>query len=220
MVAFNTGCVSVNSSTSSVIIAIVPVVTSVMARFAYHERLKAVQWIAIAVSFAGVVVLSMMSGGLVMNIGILWLLAAVVLLSIFNILQRKLTKTYSALQTSAYSIFAGTLLLRVFLPTTVQQAVKAPAIEWVYLLILGIGSSAVAYCAWAAAFAKAEKTSSVTNYMFVTPFLASVMGVIIGGEAIPLSTVIGGLIIIVGLLIFNFGGKALKRVKNKSETAA
>jgi drug/metabolite transporter (DMT)-like permease len=214
MIAFNTGSVTVNASTSSVVIALAPVVTSVMARVFCHEKLKAVQWLATGVSFSGVVVLTMMNGGLALNAGILWLLAAVVLLSIFNLLQRSLIKTYSALRTSAYSIFIGTLLMCVFLPSSVGEAVRAPAIAWVYLLVLGIGSSAIAYCAWAAAMARAKETSSVTNYMFVTPFLAAVMGVVLGGEAIPVSTVIGGLIIIGGLVLFHLGGRLPARVRS------
>lgn len=216
MVAFNTGSVTVNASTSSVVVALSPVVTAVLARVFCHERLRAVQWVAIVVSFAGVAVLTVLRGGLAVNAGILWLLLAVVLLSVFNLLQRRLTKTYSALQTSAFSIFAGTLLLLVFLPGTVPQLDRAPLGAWACLLVLGIGSSAIAYCAWAAALARAKKTSSVTNYMFVTPFLASVLGVVIGGEAVPLPTVVGGLVIIAGLVLYHLGG----RLATQKETEA
>ena len=220
MVAFNTGSVTVNASTSSVVIALAPVVTSVLARVVCQERLRAVQWLATGVSFAGVAVLTVLTGGLALNTGILWLLAAVVLLSVFNLLQRSLLRTYSPLQTSAYCIFAGTLLMCVFLPSSVREAAQAPAVAWVYLLVLGIGSSAVAYCAWAAAMARAKKTSSVTNYMFVTPFLASVMGVVIGGEAIPAPTVGGGVIIVGGLVLFHLGGRLPKRGKTAQAVPA
>jgi drug/metabolite transporter (DMT)-like permease len=217
VVAFNTGQATLNSSTSSVIIALVPVVTPVLARILYHERLSWIQWTAIGVSFTGVAVLTVLSGGLLLNIGIIWLLAAVVLLSVYNILQRKLTKSYTALQTSAFSIFMGTALLLVFLPSSIRQAAAAPLGAWICLFVLGTGSSAVAYCAWAAAFARAEKTSSVTNYMFVTPFLASLLGVVIGGETIPLPTVVGGFIIIAGLLLYSFGGRLTARLGSGTE---
>lgn len=207
MVTFNMGCRTLNSSTSSVVIATAPVVTSVMARVIYKERLRPVQWAAIGVCFAGVVVMTVLRGGLSFSIGILWLLAAVVLLSLFNILQKRLTKTYTALQTSAWGIFFGTLLLAVFLPTSVRQAAGAPGIQWVYLLILGVGSSAAAYCAWAGAFARAKNTSAVSNYMFLTPFLATLLGVVIGGETVDLSTIIGGIVILSGLFMYNLGGK-------------
>ena len=213
MIAFNTGSVTVNASTSSVVVALSPVVTALLARIFYQERLRAMQWAAIGVSFAGVAVLTVLRGGLAVNAGILWLLLAVVLLSVFNLLQRRLTKTYSALQTSAFSIFAGTFFLLVFLPGTVPQVGRAPLGAWVCLLVLGIGSSAIAYCAWAAALARAKKTSSVTNYMFVTPFLASVTGIVLGGEAVPLPTVLGGLVIIAGLVLYHLGGRLPKREK-------
>jgi drug/metabolite transporter (DMT)-like permease len=210
MITFNKGQAMLNSSTSSVVIAMVPVVTSILARLIYHEHLRWIQWISIAVSFTGVVVLTVLSGGFKLNAGILWLLGSVLLMSFFNILQRKLTKTYSALQTSAFSIFAAAILLSVFLPMSVSQVLKAPGIELVYVIILGVGSSAIAYCAWTAAFAKAEKTSSVSNYMFVTPFLATILGVVIGGETLQPPTLIGGLIILAGLLLFNIGGRVKK----------
>jgi drug/metabolite transporter (DMT)-like permease len=73
--------------------------------------------------------------------------------------------------------------------------------------VLGVFSSAIAYVAWSRAFALATSTSSVSNYMFVTPFLTGLLGFLIAGEKIELSIVIGGVVILLGLVIFNFGDK-------------
>ena len=108
-------------------------------------------------------------------------------------------------------------MLAVFLPKTINDVSTAPPISILYIAILGIFSSAIAYAAWAQAFKKAEKASSVSNYMFVTPFLASLMGFIFAGERVDSPTLIGGGIILFGLFIFNFGDKLINR-KNK-ETA-
>lgn len=207
MITFNKGCETVSSATSSVIIAMTPIITALLARIFYHEQLKKLQWAAILVCFAGVIVLTVLEGGFTVNIGVLWLISAAVLISLYNLLQRRLTKRYTAVQSTAFSIFAGTLLLSVFLPESVSKVAAAPPIQLVYILILGIFPSAIAYISWAKAFAKATHTSSVSNYMFVTPFLASIFGVIIGHETIDLSAIIGGTIIILGLLLFNFGDK-------------
>lgn len=207
MITFNKGCETLSSATSSVIIAMTPIITALLARIFYHEQLKKQQWAAILVCFAGVIVLTVIEGGFTVNIGILWLISAAVLISLYNLLQRKLTKRYTAVQSTAFSIFAGTLLLSVFLPESVSMVVDAPPIQLVYILFLGIFPSAIAYISWAKAFAKAAHTSSVSNYMFVTPLLASILGVIIGHETIDLSAIIGGAIIIFGLLLFNFGDK-------------
>lgn len=63
--------------------------------------------------------------------------------------------------------------------------------------MLGIFSSAIAYVAWAKAFAKAKQTSQVSNYMFITPFLTSLLGLLIA-EVPDQSTLVGGTIILFG----------------------
>lgn len=211
MIAFNQGQATVTAATGSVVIATVPVITALFARFVYREKLMRFQWGAIAVEFLGVTVLTLMNSTFSVNTGLLWLLSAALALSIYNLLQRKLTKTYTALQASAYSILFGTCMLAVFAPTAIQEVSRAPGIQYFYLLVLGIGSSAIAYVSWAKAFSKAKKTSQVSNYMFVTPFLTSILGFLLAGEVPDQATLIGGSIILLGVLLFNFGGKLYKK---------
>lgn len=211
MIAFNKGCETVSSSTGSLVMATVPIITAVLARILLKERLKALQWIAIAVSFTGVVVLTVLSGGISVNIGILWLIIASVLLSAYNLFQRKLTKKYPALQTTAFCIFSGTLMLAVFAPASVGELVDAAPNHIFYVAFLGLISSAIAYVAWAKAYALAKQTSSVSNYMFLTPFLTSISGLLIAKEQIELPAVIGGIIIVAGLALFNFGEMLTKK---------
>jgi len=215
MIAFNQGQKTVTASTGSIVISTVPVLTALIARVVYKEKMSYLQWLAIAIEFAGVTVLTLMNDVLSINIGLLWLFLAALALSLYNLLQRKLTKTYSALQTSAFSIFFGTILLAIFLRVSVSEALNAPAIQWFYLAILGIFSSAIAYAAWSRAFAKAEQTSQVSNYMFITPFLTSVLGFIIADEVPEPSAIVGGGIILSGVFLFNFGGKLYRALCNK-----
>lgn len=210
MIAFNQGQATVTAATGSVVIATVPVITALFARFVYAEKLAAHQWCAIAVEFAGVAVLTLMNGAFSVNTGLLWLFLAALALSLYNLLQRKLTKTYTALQASTYSILLGTCLLAVFAPSAIREASRAPAVQYLYVAVLGVGSSAVAYVSWAKAFSKAKKTSQVSNYMFVTPFLTSVLGFLLTGEVPDRATLIGGSIILLGVFLFNFGGRFFK----------
>lgn len=211
MLTFNTGSRTVTASTSSVVIATTPIITALLARLFYREKLTAVQYAAIAVSFLGVVVLTALRGGFSVSLGVLYLLAAAVSLSFYNLIQRRLTKTYPALQSAAFSIFCGTAMLAVFLPGSVTELKTAPPAQVGYILILGILSSAAAYCAWAKAFSKAKSTSSVSNYMFATPFLTTLLALAIAGEPVERPTVLGGLIIIAGLLLFHFGEGLLRK---------
>lgn len=218
MITFNKGEETVTASTGSVVITTVPVITALLARFVYKEKLYGFQWAAIVIEFVGVLVLILMDGVFSINIGLLWLFLAALSLSIYNLLQRKLTKAYTALQTSAFSIFFGTILLAVFLPTSVKEVSYAPDIQLVYIAVLGIFSSAIAYVAWSKAFAKAKQTSQVSNYMFVTPFLTSILGLLIADEVPGRATLLGGIIIILGVLVFNFGGKIYESIYNKKST--
>lgn len=215
MITFNLGQKTVTASTASIVISTVPVLTALLSRFVDKEKLSFLQWLAIAVEFIGVAVLTLMHGFVSINIGLLWLFLAALALSLYNLLQRKLTKKYTALQASAFSIFFGTLLLAVFLPASAREIFNVPVIQWVYLLILGVFSSAVAYVAWSRAFAKAKRTSQVSNYMFITPFLASLFGFLLAGELPESSTLIGGGIILFGVFIFNFGEKFYRMIRNR-----
>lgn len=215
MITFNLGQKTVTASTASIVISTVPVLTALLSRFVDKEKLSLLQWLAIAIEFIGVAVLTLMHGFVSINIGLLWLFLAALALSLYNLLQRKLTKKYTALQASAYSIFFGTLLLAVFLPAAAREVFNVPVIQWVYLLILGVFSSAVAYVAWSRAFAKAKRTSQVSNYMFITPFLASLFGFLLAGELPESSTLIGGGIILLGVFIFNFGEKFFGLLRNR-----
>ena len=203
MITFNIGTGYVTAATSSVIIASVPIITALLANILLREKLKIYQWIAIAVESMGILVLTMYGAVFTTNMGALWLLLAALLLSCYNLLQRKLTRTYTALQSTTYSIFCGTILLTVFLPQSLSELVSAPPVQIGYILLLGIFSSAIAYIAWSKALEKAEQTSMVSNYMFFTPFITGVLGFALVSEIPDPSTWIGGAFIILGALLFN-----------------
>ena len=203
IILFNKGTALVSAATSSIVIAMVPVFTALLATFFYKEKLKIYQWFAIGIEFIGILVLTLMNGSFSINEGVLWLLIAALSLAAYNVIQRKLTKTYSALESSTYSIFFATIMLCIFLPNSISKAIHAPLIQILYVLILGIFSSDIAYIAWAKAISIAEKTTYVSNYMFVTPFLTTILGFIMIDEIPDKATILGGIIILTGLFLFN-----------------
>ena len=207
MIVFNLGSQSVTASTGSVILATTPILTALLARLFYREKLTPLQYAAIGISFVGVVVLTVLRGGLSVGTGIVYMFISALLVSLYNLLQRRLTRTYTALQSTSVSIFLGTLMLCVFLPRAGRELAGAPAIEYLYLLILGVFSSAVAYLCWGKALSLAQNTSSVSNYMFITPFLTTLLGLWLAGEPVEMSTVLGGLLILAGLGLFRFGDR-------------
>jgi len=206
MVTFNKGCETVTASESSVLIATVPAMTAILAKLVYQEKLRPYQYPAILLEFIGVIVLVEAYKSFNVNRGFLWLLGAAFVLSVYNILQRKLTKKYPPLQTAMYSIFMGEILLCVFAPGAMAEIKNAPPEQFLYIAVLGIFSSAAANFSWSTALAKAKDTSSVSNYMFLTPLLATLLGYLMINEPPPDSAIMGGGLILAGMAVFNFGG--------------
>ena len=136
VLTFNKGAATETSATSSVIIATAPVITALLSNAVYREKLKMFQWSAIVIEFAGLLVLTLWNGVMSVGKGIPWLLAAALSVSLFNLQQRHLVKSYTGLQSSIFSIFAGTLMLSVFAPAAVGELMTASPKHLFYLALL------------------------------------------------------------------------------------
>ncbi len=211
MITFNKGCETVTASTASVIIATVPVMTALLSRCLYDEEITFLQWIAMGIEFSGVLLLTLMNGIFSINPGLIWLFAAAFALSMYNVLQKKLSSAYSGFEISAFSIFAGTIMLSLFSFDAIRELGQASLTQFCYVGFLGVFSSALAYVAWSQAIVRAKGVSSVSNYMFLTPFLTSILGFMMAKEKPDSATLAGGAIILLGLLLFIFE-KRLRRI--------
>jgi len=218
-IAYNIGATTFPASTTSLILATTPVITTLLARIIYKEKLGKIQYIAIIIEFIGVGVLTLINGIFAINTGLVWLIFASISFSIYNLLQRKLTKKYPPLQVSIFSIWFGTILLMLFMPASVTEIRVAPLVQIIYLIILGIFASAIAYLTWTYAINKSKTTSSVTNYMFLTPFITTIFGFFLANEIPDFATIIGGIIIVIGMFIYNFYEKIIIGIRKKKYVA-
>jgi len=216
MITFNIGCATVTTATGNVILAVAPAVTALGARLFFKEKLRGFQWIAIVISFIGVVLLCALSDGFSVNIGILWLLISMFLMSIYNLMQRFLSASYPSLTVTAFSIIFGAIGLGLFAPQAYVEFTVMPAKIIALLLILGVACSGLSYITWTIAFAKAKKASSVSNFMFLNPFISTIFGAIFIGDPIELPALIGGGVIMIGMFLFNFGSRFIKSKKELS----
>lgn len=210
MITFNKGAQYVTAATSSVILATVPIFTALLASVFYKERLRWFQWLAIAIQFGGMMVLTKDQGGISANQGVYWLLLAALSLSVYNILQKHLTKKYSSIQVSIFSIIIGAIPFLFYTPSLIADLPNLTPLVWFSVIAMGVFSSAIAYISWAKAFSLAENTSQVSNYMFVTPLLATIIGIVLLGEIPDRNFLIGASIIFLGLILFNKGAQILK----------
>ena len=214
---FNKGSESLNPTTSCVLIATSPVITACFAGIFFRERITAPGWAAIALGFSGVLVMALWQGSLAISHGLIWMLAAASAISMHSILLRKLSGSYDALSITAWRFFAATLALAFLGPETASQAIGAPPAILSLACYLGVFPSALAYLAWAKALSLAPKTSTVTNYMFLTPFLALLLEFLVLDQTPDAGTFLGGGMILCSLLLFGKAGKQPKRHAGKAD---
>ena len=200
--AFNTGSRSLNPTTASIIIALCPIISALLARVIFREKLLLLQWLATLTAFSGVALIVLQAGSLQISQGTVWMLGAAVLLSLYNIIQRYMTRRISTLQLTAYSFLSGTLLLTSYLPEAIRELAGAPPGSVAVVVLLGIFPGALAYVTWGKALSLAENTGQVTHWMFMTPCLALLLEYVVTGEVPGQATFIGGGIILLSLLCF------------------
>jgi drug/metabolite transporter (DMT)-like permease len=201
--AINAGLQTLTASVVSFITSASPIVTALLARIFLREKIGIIGWISVLCAFFGIGLITYFNGGLTFSSGVIWVCFAMILISIYNVYQRKLLLRYSPLEITTYCIVAGAILLSIFATQSFPQLIDAAPIEIIAIVVLGVFSAGIGYLCWAYALSKAEKTSEVTNYMFVTPILTTFLGFILIAETPHISVYIGGALVIAGVLMIN-----------------
>ena len=202
ILAFNKGSALLNPTTSCVLIATAPIITAILARLRFGEKLGIFRWTATGLAFCGILVMFLWRGAFVISMGIVWTLVAALLVSLYNILQRSLTGSFEPLVVTAYSFFAGTFLLLPFAAGALEEVCGASASQIWLAVFLGTCPSAIAYLLWAKALSLAPSTGNVSNAMFLTPFLALLLEYGVTGDVPGPETFVGGGIIMASLFLF------------------
>ncbi|WMI80288.1 DMT family transporter [Anaerotignum sp. MB30-C6] len=208
MITFNTGLQTLTSATSSIVVAITPILTAIVATKLYNETIRPLGWLSILMAFLGVLILLLWEGIFSINIGLIWTIFASLFFCGYNILSRRLSqKGYSSLEIVTYSMLCGAILLVFWSFEGIRQLANSDTTHILALVYLGAFPSAAAYLLWGKAMSLAERTSEVTNFMFITPLISTIMGFIILREIPNMGTFVGGAMIIISIVLFNLKGK-------------
>ena len=197
------GQVTVEAGSASLIISSVPVFTALLAVAFLGERLGPLGWVGTLVSFGGVAMISLGEGGSFgIDPGAAPILLAAVSESLFFVFQKPYLARYGSLRFTTYAIWAGTLVMLVFLPGLPGAVVEAPIEATLSVVYLGIFPTVIAYLALGYAFARMP-ASNATSFLYLVPGLAFVVAWIWLGEVPTLLTVLGGVITLSGVVLVN-----------------
>lgn len=201
--AFNTGARQLSAGTASFLINTVPVFTAILARVVLKERVGTQGTIGIVVSFLGVAIIATAESGrpfLVVGGSAGLVLLAAVCQSVYFIGQKRLVRDITPVELTAFSVWAGTLILLPLLPGALSSAVSASVSANVAVLYLGIVPAALGYIAYAYVL-RTIPVSRATSALFAVPPIAMIMAWLMLGEIPRFRALVGGFVALTGVAL-------------------
>ncbi|CAN5821096.1 DMT family transporter [soil metagenome] len=206
-VTLNYGEMTVTAGPASLLVNTAPIFTALLATTFLGERLRAVGWAGMVVSFAGAALIALgEGGGLRFAPGAFIILIAAVAVSIYFVIQKPYLRKYGSLNFTAYAMWAGTLFALVFLPGLAEEVRAAPLDATLALIYLGIFPTAIAYVTYAYVFSQLPASRGVSFLYLVGPTAFFIAWIWLG-EVPSLLSFVGAGIVLTGVVIVNTRGR-------------
>lgn len=198
-----------SSSEAGIMIALIPVVVTILAVIFLKERTGGIQLAFILTSVMGVIFISLMSGSTGSSshfAGLLSLVGAVLAGSIYNILSRKLSNNYTPVEITFAMMWTGAVVFSAI--SAADSLINGAAAGYITrlghagtlvpILYLGILSSVCAFFMMNYMLSKLPATNSVV-FTNLTTVISIAAGVLIQHESFHWYQLAGGMMIILGV---------------------
>jgi drug/metabolite transporter (DMT)-like permease len=205
------GLTYVSATMGSVIISTIPVFATLGAWIIFRERLKAVNYAGIILSFIGVLIFMInKNGSLSFNINGLLLLSLAVLSAVgYNLTLSRLVAFYSPVFiVFVQNVIGSALFIPVFLITDLDHLINTPFSLKHFLPIIEL--SIFASCGAFILFAYSVKKMGITRanvFSNCIPLFTALFSFILLGEKVTLQNIAGIAVVITGLFLSQINGQ-------------
>lgn len=179
-----------------------PIMLTLLSAPILGHRLRSLHFIAIAISFSGVVIIATRGNlhvfGKVDSFGVFLALASTIIWAVFWLMnaREKTDPVVRLFVGFCFGLILATVYL-LFLPGHFLPEWRA----WPVLIYIGLFEMGITFVIWLMAVKAARHAAEVGNLIYLTPFLSLVFLWAILGEQIFLSTFIGLILIVTGIFI-------------------
>ncbi len=195
-----------NSAFSGVMIAVIPIVTMMMAAIFLKEKPTVLQWLFSAVSIAGVAAITLMAGGQgqIQPLGVALLTVAVFAGSAYSVISKRISSDYSAYERSLVMQLMGAVfftLLAVIENRNDLSKLVTPILDSGFIfaaLYLSLGASVLGYLLFNYAVSHAPM-ANVISLSNLTTVLSVIAGVMLLHEPFSLGSAAALAVILLGI---------------------
>jgi drug/metabolite transporter (DMT)-like permease len=198
----NWGEVHVPAGTASLLVAIAPVFSVLLAAAFLGEKLRARTVLGSVIAIAGAAVIAVAGGKTGVSLSALVVLAAALVQGVYHFASKPLLARYTGMEVACYAMWTGTMLLIPFAPDALGRLGHAPGSAVGAAIYLGLLPSALGFVVWGYALARFTVAVSTAALYLVPPVTLLVAFVWLGEVPLPVELV-GGLISIAGVVLIN-----------------
>ncbi len=200
-VCLNVGERFVTASAASLILSTLPIWTIFWSRLFLGETFHPAAWIGVIMSFAGAAIIAIGEGqGLQFNPYVGFILGSALCGSIYTAIQKRLMERYPVFDFNCYIIWAGTAMLLPFSAGLIGAIKSAPSSAILAVVYLGIFPAALTFILWATVVKRMPVSRAVT-FLYLIPVVATIIGWLWLDEVPSVLSLIGGLVILIGLVV-------------------
>lgn len=191
----------------SLLITLIPIFTLLFSSKLLKEKFGPAKIGGIGISFLGAV-LVITNGSLNIStrtndiIGALFILSNVICWVLYTVIGKKILKQYPAGLITSYAVIIGTLLMipMAILWGSFKEIANLNLAQWISVFYLGIFGSFIGYLLWYHGLKKV-KASTASTFIYLIPLVTIILASSLLGEVITLYTLIGGIMIILGVFL-------------------
>lgn len=204
-VGLNLGEQTVTAGTASFIVGQIPLVTLLLNSILFRGQVSVRGAFGIVLGVIGTGLIFFAQGeGVALNIGILWVVMAVISESLYFVLQKPALERFTPFGLNFYTNVFGMLLLIPFAFKVSGPTPEASGFSVLLVVYLGVFPAAVAYLLWSYAI---QELGVVTTSMslYALPAITVFMAALLINEMPNSSEVLGGTIALLGAYLCSAG---------------